>query len=93
MSQAFTNPKSSNPPENNYPLKVENSKLISLFAKKKQKTKKKTDMIIRYPEQIKCHTDPSFIKSGYLTLLFITLKFMYRIYIYLFSSAHVEYTF
>ena len=68
MSRAFTNPKSSNPPENNYPPKVETSKLISLFAKKK------IDMIIRYPEQIKCHTDPSFIKNGYLTLLFITLN-------------------
>ena len=31
-------------------------------------------MIIRYPEQIKCHTDPSFIKNDYLTLLFITLN-------------------
>ena len=65
MSQAFTNPKSSNPPENNYPPKVETSKLISLFAKKKNK--QKTDMMIRYPEQIKCLTDPSFIKNGYLT--------------------------
>ena len=31
-------------------------------------------MIIRYPEQIKCHTDLRFLKNGYLTLLFITLN-------------------
>ena len=37
MSQVLANPKSSDPPENNDPLKVETSKLISCFAKKKKK--------------------------------------------------------
>ena len=57
MSQVLENPKSSDshPPENNDPLKEETSKLISLFAKKIGYD--------RYPEQIKCHTDPKFIHN------------------------------
>ena len=66
MSQVLANPKSSDPPENNDPLKVVTSKLISLFAKKIGYD--------RYPEQTKCHTDPKFINNDYLTFLFINLK-------------------
>ena len=63
MSQAFANPKSFDPPENNDPPKVETSKLISLFAKN-------SGLITLH----KCHTDPSFINNDYLTSLFIRLK-------------------
>ena len=53
MSQVLANPESSSPPKNNYPLKVDTSKLISLSAK------------IRDIIDIlnKCHTDPRFINS------------------------------
>ena len=41
MSQVLANPESSDPPKNNDPPEVDQtSKLISLFAKKKQKNKK-----------------------------------------------------
>ena len=66
MSQVLANPKSSDPPQNNDPLKVETSKLISPFANK-------TDLI-DISILNKCHTDPRFINSDYLTFLFITLK-------------------
>ena len=62
MSQVLANPKSSDPPENNDPLKTNFP-----FWKKK-------NGYDRYPEQIKCHTDPKFINNDYLTFLFITLK-------------------
>ena len=66
MSQVLANPESSDPPENNDPPKVETSKLISLFAK--------NNGYDRYPEQMKCHTDPRFINDDYLMFLSITLK-------------------
>ena len=66
MSQVLANPEISDPPENNDPPKVETSKLISFFAK--------NNGYDRYPEQIKCHTDPRFINNDYLIFLFITLK-------------------
>ena len=65
MSQVLANPESSDPPENNDPPKVETSKLISLFAK--------NNGYDRYPEQIKCHTDPRFINNDYLIFL-LTLR-------------------
>ena len=64
MSQVLANPESSDPPEKNDPPKVETS--ISLFAK--------NNGYDRYPEQIKCHTDPRFINNDYLIFLSITLK-------------------
>ena len=65
--------------------------LCSFLAKQisgmnsKNRKKKNNDMIIRYPEQIKCHTNARFIKNDYLTLLFITLN-VQDIYIYLFCD-------
>ena len=66
MSQVLANPESSNPPENNHTPKVETSKLISLFAE--------NNGYDIYGEQIKCHTDLSFINDDNLTFLFTTLK-------------------
>ena len=64
MSQVLANPESSSPPKNNYPLKVDTSKLISLSAKI-------SDIIDTLN---KCHTDPRFINNDYLTFLFATLN-------------------
>ena len=89
MSQVLANPESRDAPENNDPPKAETSKLISLFVKNNGRD--------RYPEQIKCHTDPRFINYDYLPFLFITLELQDIHYLfflkYSFHIAHVEYTF
>ena len=64
MSQVLANPESCHPPQNNDPLKVETSKLISFLQKI-------TDMIKILK---KCHTDPRYVNNDYLTFLFTTLK-------------------
>ena len=89
MSQVLANPESSSPPKNNYPLKVDTSKLISLSAKI-------TDIIDILN---KCHTDPRFINNDYLTFLFVTLnvqdihylfsKILHIFGHFIFWSAHV----
>ena len=66
MSQVLANPESRDPPENNDPLKVETSKLISLLEKNTE-----TDKINILN---KCHGDPRFINNDYFTFLFIPLK-------------------
>ena len=66
MSQVLANPERRDPPENNDPLKVETSKLISLLEKNNG-----TDIIDILN---KCHGDPRFINNDYFTFLFIPLK-------------------
>ena len=68
MSQVLANPKSSDPPENNDPLKVETSKLISRFEKKKM------DMIDTLNKLNAILIRSSLIMIIILTFLFITLK-------------------